>query len=194
MCLPGQQEREREFLASCCSRRGRCGGPVVAQRNCVAFTDLVQDGVNGYLAEGPHEVRRRIEEYLGDPALAARHASAGYEGRPNVFSWSSLAGSSRRDTVRMRLQRQGAGMKTFHPIAWHAHMTPTEQILWQLQNRDVHDRDVCYFRRFLGSDGLFVDVGANRGQSAVFCSKWYGPNVRSSRSKPNRSARARSAH
>jgi glycosyltransferase involved in cell wall biosynthesis len=64
--------------------------PVVAQRNCVAFTDLVQDGVNGYLAEGPHEVRRRIEEYLGNPALAARHASAGHEVAQR-FSWKSLA-------------------------------------------------------------------------------------------------------
>jgi glycosyltransferase involved in cell wall biosynthesis len=64
--------------------------PVVAQRNCMAFTDLVQDGVNGYLAESPPEVRRRIEEYLGDPALAARHAAAGYE-VARRFSWESLA-------------------------------------------------------------------------------------------------------
>lgn len=46
-------------------------------------------------------------------------------------------------------------------------MSQTEQVLWQLQNRDLHDPDFGYFKRYAGRRGLFVDVGANRGQSAV---------------------------
>lgn len=58
-------------------------------------------------------------------------------------------------------------MHSLLPITWHAEMSQTEQALWQLQNRDIHDPDFRYFKKFAGSSGLFVDVGANRGQSAI---------------------------
>jgi len=37
----------------------------------------------------------------------------------------------------------------------------------QLTYRDVHDPDFFCFARYAGRQGLFVDVGGNRGQSAV---------------------------
>lgn len=46
-------------------------------------------------------------------------------------------------------------------------MTEIELIEWQWTNRDVHDPDFFYFSQFAGQRGLFVDVGANRGQSAA---------------------------
>ena len=53
------------------------------------------------------------------------------------------------------------------PIVWHPGMNQAEHVLWQLQNRDIHDPDFRYFKSFSGRQGLFVDVGANRGQSSV---------------------------
>ena len=46
-------------------------------------------------------------------------------------------------------------------------MTEIERIERQLEYRDVHDPDFLYFAELAGRSGLFVDVGANRGQSAV---------------------------
>lgn len=53
------------------------GCPVIANRGCGAFADLVQDGVNGFLADGPAEVADRAATLIADPALAARMAKAG---------------------------------------------------------------------------------------------------------------------
>jgi len=66
------------------------GRPVVAQRRCLAFTDLVVPGENGFLAEAPDEVARAIDAYLADPDLAARHGAAGKRAAED-YSWSRLA-------------------------------------------------------------------------------------------------------
>ena len=66
------------------------GRPVVAQRRCMAFTDLVVPGENGLLADSVAELARAIETYLDDPALAARHGERG-RALAETFSWAHLA-------------------------------------------------------------------------------------------------------
>jgi FkbM family methyltransferase len=57
-------------------------------------------------------------------------------------------------------------MRTPH-VEWHADMTQAEQAIWQWQTATIHDPDMLYFRRYAGRIGLFIDVGANRGQTAI---------------------------
>ena len=66
------------------------GRPVVAQRRCMAFSELVASGENGYLAESPSEIACAIETYLTDPEVAARHAR---QGRvvAEQYAWSHVA-------------------------------------------------------------------------------------------------------
>lgn len=74
------------------------GRPVIAQRNCAAFRDLVVDDENGFLVETPDELARAIDRYLHDPACADRHARAG---RPVAerHAWSRIAGEIERILV-----------------------------------------------------------------------------------------------
>jgi len=66
------------------------GRPVVAQRQCLAFTDLVASGRNGFLADSPAEIIRAIESYLSNADLAVQHAR---QGRliAEQHSWSRVA-------------------------------------------------------------------------------------------------------
>jgi glycosyltransferase involved in cell wall biosynthesis len=66
------------------------GRPVVAQRRCVAFTDLVVHGENGFLAETAEEVAQAVETYINDPECATRHAEAGRDVAV-AFTWSRIA-------------------------------------------------------------------------------------------------------
>jgi len=66
------------------------GAPVVAQRKCVAFSELVSDGDNGFLAETVEEVAFAVEAYLSQPGLAARHADRGRQ-LCDEYSWAHLA-------------------------------------------------------------------------------------------------------
>jgi glycosyltransferase involved in cell wall biosynthesis len=66
------------------------GRPVIAQRLCLPFRDLVDPGVNGYLAETPQEIREHIDEYIDDPDKARRHGVAGGV-RAMEYSWASIA-------------------------------------------------------------------------------------------------------
>jgi glycosyltransferase involved in cell wall biosynthesis len=66
------------------------GRPVVAQRKCLAFADLVVPGENGFLAESPAEIGRAIEFYLADPASAVEHGNCG-KALAEGYSWSHLA-------------------------------------------------------------------------------------------------------
>ncbi|HET7708733.1 MAG TPA: glycosyltransferase [Sphingomicrobium sp.] len=47
---------------------GLAGKPVLANRSCVAFQDLVEDGVNGFLV-GSDDLPSRIDELVGDEKL-----------------------------------------------------------------------------------------------------------------------------
>ena len=66
------------------------GRPVIAQRRCLAFADLVRDGENGMLAESAEDVARAIAAYLGDEALVRRHAEKG-RAVAERCSWDTIA-------------------------------------------------------------------------------------------------------
>ena len=80
------------------------GRPVVAQRRCMAFSDLIVSGQNGFLAESPAEVARAIECYLADADLAVQHAHVG-KLIAERYSWTNVANSIERillDVVQAR--------------------------------------------------------------------------------------------
>jgi glycosyltransferase involved in cell wall biosynthesis len=81
------------------------GRPVVAQRKCLAFADLVVAGENGFLAESPAEIGRAIECYLADPALALRHGQCG-KAFAEGYSWNHLA--ERIESILMDARREGS--------------------------------------------------------------------------------------
>jgi glycosyltransferase involved in cell wall biosynthesis len=66
------------------------GTPVIAQRRCVAFTELVVDQTNGILAESTEEVARAILAYAAQPEVATRHAANGRV-VAEAHSWRHLA-------------------------------------------------------------------------------------------------------
>lgn len=66
------------------------GLPVIANRQCGAFADIVQDGMNGFLVETAEEVADRAALLLSDRALAG---SMAWEGRAlaRSLSWPQRA-------------------------------------------------------------------------------------------------------
>jgi glycosyltransferase involved in cell wall biosynthesis len=66
------------------------GKPVIAQRRCVAFADLVVPDENGFLAESTEDVVEYIDRYMNDAALALRHAESGRISAKQ-FSWADIA-------------------------------------------------------------------------------------------------------
>jgi glycosyltransferase involved in cell wall biosynthesis len=66
------------------------GRPVIANRTCIAFSDLVQSGRNGFLVGTAVELAEAIDAYLTNEDLAAKHAA---EGRPFAerHAWSRVA-------------------------------------------------------------------------------------------------------
>jgi glycosyltransferase involved in cell wall biosynthesis len=66
------------------------GRPVVAQRKCMAFADLVASGENGFLVESSAEIAHGIECYLLDEGLAAKHAERG-RAIAEQHSWAHVA-------------------------------------------------------------------------------------------------------
>jgi glycosyltransferase involved in cell wall biosynthesis len=87
-CLANMSESESfgiVLLEAWAARR-----PVVAQRDSLAFSDLVEHGTNGYLASSEVEVRERVAAYIADPILAAMHGEAGHA-LAQRYSWSALS-------------------------------------------------------------------------------------------------------
>jgi glycosyltransferase involved in cell wall biosynthesis len=78
------------------------GRPVIAQRRCVAFEELVREGENGYLAETPGEILERANRYVADAALAAQHGSAGRE-LASRYSWECVADRIRELALRVAM-------------------------------------------------------------------------------------------
>src|SRR5438105_13282250 len=56
---------------------GLAGKPVLANRNCAAFADIVEDGVNGFLIP-PEQLPKQMALLISDPRLRNR---LGKEGR-----------------------------------------------------------------------------------------------------------------
>lgn len=55
---------------------GLAGKPVLANRSCAAFADIVEDGANGFLVT-PQELKDRMAELIADPRLRHRLGKAG---------------------------------------------------------------------------------------------------------------------
>ncbi len=88
MCLVNMSESESfgiVLLESWLS-----GTPVVAQRTCMAFAELVVPGENGFLVETRAEIAEALEHYLEHPDVAERHARCG-KALAGKFSWDSIA-------------------------------------------------------------------------------------------------------
>jgi glycosyltransferase involved in cell wall biosynthesis len=66
------------------------GRPVVAQRKCVAFAELVVSGENGILVESTSELVAAVQYYLSSPGVAAQHAANG-RAIAEEYSWGSIA-------------------------------------------------------------------------------------------------------
>lgn len=66
------------------------GTPVVAQRRCLAFSELVKENQNGFLAGDAEDAADAIGKYLVQPSLASAHAKQGSK-LARGFDWSRIA-------------------------------------------------------------------------------------------------------
>jgi len=66
------------------------GTPVIVNRNCAAFADLVENGVNGFLVDGAAQVAECITAILANPQLSTLLAERGRD-LAVQYSWSKLA-------------------------------------------------------------------------------------------------------
>lgn len=66
------------------------GTPVVANRNCQAFAELVEDGTNGVLVGTQDELRVALAEYCRNPTIAGQHALAGRR-KALTYDWTAIA-------------------------------------------------------------------------------------------------------
>lgn len=64
--------------------------PVVVNRNCQAFAELVDDARNGRLVTNAAELADAVLGYAGDRVMRQRHASAGHK-LAATYDWSVLA-------------------------------------------------------------------------------------------------------
>jgi glycosyltransferase involved in cell wall biosynthesis len=83
------------------------GTPVVAQRKCMAFAELVVSGENGVLVESSAEIVRALQCYLSSPEVATRHAENG-RALAQKYSWSSIA--SAIEAILLNAMRFGETM------------------------------------------------------------------------------------
>lgn len=69
-----------------------CGAPVVASR-LGGLREVVRHGETGFLVEpgDVDDLRRRLEELLGDPALVARLGNNGHQLAVEQFTWDACA-------------------------------------------------------------------------------------------------------
>jgi len=65
--------------------------PVVVQRNCLAFGELIDDGVDGFLVESVGDICTAVKKYLQNPELALQHGELG-RAKALDYSWESIAG------------------------------------------------------------------------------------------------------
>jgi glycosyltransferase involved in cell wall biosynthesis len=68
------------------------GTPVIVNRNCAAFAELVQDGHDGTLVETDAQLTSAIERYLRDDKLALEHANNGCD-KARHYGWANIAAS-----------------------------------------------------------------------------------------------------
>jgi FkbM family methyltransferase len=146
------------------------GRPVVAQRRCLAFADLVEDGVNGFLVETPAQIAERVRRYIADPALASAHAAEGMR-HVRLHGWDAL-GARIYDVAIRKLVR---GERVGPQVSAGRHLDPapflegaSQATLGQVAAREVHDEDFKAFARLPGLRvDCILDIGGNRGQSVA---------------------------
>jgi FkbM family methyltransferase len=142
------------------------GRPVVAQTRCLAFRDLVEPGVNGYLVESPAQLHGCIARYVAQPELAAAHGKAGGE-LARRYAWSELGACVRRILLEMAgnadLPAEATGcVARLRPFAAQA----VAQTRAQLERGEIHDPDFNAFALMRDDPvSCVLDIGANRGQS-----------------------------
>jgi glycosyltransferase involved in cell wall biosynthesis len=64
---------------------------VIANRDCPAFAELVDDGGDGFLCTGAEEIAAALERLLADPELAARLGAAGKAKALARYTWEGMA-------------------------------------------------------------------------------------------------------
>lgn len=67
----------------------QAGKPIIANRNCPAFHDFVEDGINGMLVRTDLELKNSIRSIMLDNELAAQLAIEGKKVIP-LFSWNKV--------------------------------------------------------------------------------------------------------
>ena len=67
------------------------GKPVIANRNCYSFRELVRDGGTGLLASSDGELAAAMEKLAADPALRRRMGRAGFAETISKYSWEQVA-------------------------------------------------------------------------------------------------------
>ena len=76
------------------------GKPVIVQRNCAAFAELVRDGEDGFLVETSEEIAQSVIQYLLNPDYARQCGNFGLE-VAKFYTWFSLANSINRHLVNL---------------------------------------------------------------------------------------------
>ena len=68
-----------------------CGKPVIANRACPAFAELIDDGHDGLLCGNEQEIAAALARLLAEPEIAARLGAAGKAKAFSRYSWERLA-------------------------------------------------------------------------------------------------------
>jgi len=66
------------------------GTPVIASRRCAAFSELVQDQIDGRLVADPAELEEAIRDYVVDQTSARLHARRGAQ-KARCYAWGEIA-------------------------------------------------------------------------------------------------------
>ncbi len=83
-----------------------CGRPVVVNRHCLAFTELVEDGVNGRLCGSPEELQETLEKLLRNPAEATEMGRTGRQRVLEKYDWNEIGARVNRELLQL-LQPEG---------------------------------------------------------------------------------------
>ena len=76
-----------------------CAKPVIANKGCAVFRDLVDPGEDGFLVSDVEELSERMVELFGAPDLRQRMGQAGREKALSRFGWDRVANSIRNALV-----------------------------------------------------------------------------------------------
>ena len=153
--------------------------PVIVNKECLAYNELVEDGKTGLLAT-KENLAGIIKHTLQHRDDADQMGAAGFLKLERQFSWSAISTSLLRlfrgltedrveESERKPARVRKPAVSGVLPVQ---EMTPMDieikkrSIQNQFIGRVPHEPDF-YFLQHLDIHGLMVDVGANAGQSAI---------------------------